>query len=86
MARTDEEKLALVAEAKKKLAEREKRIRQRINARTRKEDTRRKIVVGSVVMAHMEHDENFRHIVETVLKNWTQRDTDRKLLGLPPLK
>ena len=52
--------------------------------RSRKEDTRRKILVGAIILAKVEHGE----INETQLRQWLSdslmRSDDRELFSLPP--
>ncbi len=57
----------------------------RLRSKDRKQENRRKIIVGAVVLAHAEHDPQFADLLDTILKNRTTRETDREFLGLPPL-
>ncbi|GIT93356.1 hypothetical protein JANAI62_37820 [Jannaschia pagri] len=83
--KTDEQRLQELQETRAKLAEREKGIKARLSAKKRKEDARRKVIVGAVILANAEHDEEFHDYIWTILKNRVIRDTDREFLGLPPL-
>ena len=85
MRKTPEEKLAEIEEASQRLKAQKQAIKAQLRSKTRKEDTRRKVIVGSVVLAHAEHDPEFEELLWTILKNRTIRETDRKFLGLEPL-
>ena len=50
------------------LAEQIKDQKAKIAGKKRKEDTRRKIVAGAIALEHMEHDENFKNVMEGLLK------------------
>ncbi len=82
---TDEQKLKRLEEAQTKLAARKKAVQARLRSKERKQDNRRKIIVGAVLLAHAEHDERFKDLIWTILKNRTLRESDREFLGLPPL-
>ena len=66
--KTQEEKLADLQTKQKQLAEQVKNQQAKIKQEERKKDTRRKIVAGAIALEHMEHDENFRHVMEGLLK------------------
>lgn len=83
--KTDEQRLTELQQAKDKLAAREKAIKARLRSKERKHDNRRKIIVGAVLLAHAEHDERFKDLIWTILKNRTLRKADREFLGLTPL-
>lgn len=83
--KTPEQKIKELEVAQARIRAKMKDEKAKLQKQKRREDTRRKIIVGSVILAHMEHDENFKHVIETVLKNRTIRDDDRMLLGLEPL-
>lgn len=51
--------------------------------RKRKDDTRRKILVGAIVLAKVEHGEMDRALLARWLKQGLVRDDDRALFGLP---
>ena len=50
--------------------------------RERKADTRRKILVGAIVLAKVEHGEMDRALLERWLEQGLVRDDDRQLFGL----
>ena len=50
--------------------------------RERKEDTRRKIVAGAVVLKHMEHDDAFAAAMHALLNKFVDKLPDRALFGL----
>ena len=52
-----------------------------ISQQKRKDDTRRKIITGAIVLAHMEHDAAFKHTVEELLRRYL-KDSDRELFDL----
>ena len=52
----------------------------------RKADTRRKILVGSLALSHMEKDSEFKSFIERILDEKLTRDMDRKLFGLQPMQ
>jgi hypothetical protein len=72
----------------KQLKARQVRIEARRRAldgrRTRREDTRRKVLVGAIVLGRVERGE----LSQTVLSAWLEaaltRDEDRRLFGLEP--
>ena len=51
--------------------------------RERKADTRRKILVGAIVLAKVEHGEMDRALFQRWLEQGLVRDDDRRLFGLP---
>jgi len=51
--------------------------------RERKADTRRKILVGAIVLAKVEHGEMDRALLQQWLEQGLVRDDDRRLFGLP---
>lgn len=65
---TPEEKIKALEQKQSQLAEQIKNQKARIKGKKRKEDTRRKIVAGAIALEHMAHDENFRHVMEGLLK------------------
>lgn len=87
MAKIDHRIEALEARLKQ-LKARQARIEARRRAlegrRTRREDTRRKVLVGAIVLGRVERGE----LTQTVLTTWLEagltRDEDRRLFGLAP--
>ena len=57
-------------------------------AKRRKEDTRRKIIVGAMAMENMEMHPNgaFARELQRVLNEHVIRPKDRELIGLPPIR
>ena len=84
--KTPQERLDELKAAKAKLEAREKRIRRQLAAEKRKKDAHRKIVIGTTLLAHAEHDPEFKELLWTILNNHVMRPHDRKALDLPPLE
>ena len=71
-----------LADAQKKEAQakaRTQKAKALVNAQKRKQDTRRKIIVGGMVIAHMSHDPAFAAEIEKLMKEQITRPEDRKL-------
>ena len=66
--KTPEERLAELQAKQNQIAERVKAQQAKIKAEERKKDTRRKIVAGAIALEHMEYDENFKHVMEGLLR------------------
>ena len=85
--KTPEQKLAELQEKQRQIAERIKTENARIQSQKRKEDTRRKILAGSVALNHAEHDpKGFGADLKAQIAKNVTRDDDRALFGLAPLK
>jgi len=69
---TPEQKIATLEKKQSQLAEQIKDQKARIKAKERKQDTRRKIVAGAIALEHMEHDENFKHVMNGLLKKYVK--------------
>lgn len=65
---TPEQKIAQLEAKQARLQEQVKNEKAKISAKNRKEDTRRKIVAGAIALEHMEYDENFKNVMEGLLK------------------
>lgn len=78
-------RLEVLREKQEKLAAQIKQIEARSKQRDRKLETRRKILVGSMVTEWMEKDPELKARIEAGLKGWLTRDIDRKAFGLEPL-
>ena len=76
--KSPEERLAELQKKQNQIAERVKAQQAKIKTDDRKKDTRRKIVTGAIALEHMEHDENFRHVMEGLLKK-DVKETDLHL-------
>ena len=86
---TEDEALSKVEKLKAKKAALDAEIKRAEAAerkKARKEDTRRKIVVGGALLAHAELKPEFRDYMAKVLDKAVTRPVDRKLLGLPDPK
>lgn len=82
---TDEQQLKRLEEAQTKLAARKRAVQARLQSKDRKIRNRRIAIIGAVIEAHAERDEQFHDYIWTILKNRVTRDADREFLGLPPL-
>jgi prefoldin subunit 5 len=87
--RTGSKRLSKIAELEAKLRQLKER-QQSVEARRRtlearrerKADTRRKILVGAIVLAKVEHGEMDRALLRRWLEHGLTRDDDRRLFGL----
>ena len=71
-------------EAKKKRLDAEARkLKSTISKKERTEDTRRKILLGSLLMAKVENGQWSQENLMGELDGFLTRDIDRKLFGLP---
>lgn len=61
--------------------------RARLRQQRRKQDTRRKIIVGAIAMEHADqgNDREFAATLFRLLNRYVTRPADRALLDLPPL-
>lgn len=82
---TTEEKLRRLEEKQAKNKAEISRIKARLNQEKRKKDTRRKILIGSMVLAKKKEG-NDKWWAEwlSALDNYLEKDRDRALFGLPP--
>lgn len=85
MRKTPNEKIEELQAAKAKIQARIQTEKSKLRKKQRKEDARKKIIIGAVVMAHAEHDDIFAEKLLTLLDEHTLRPADRELLGLEPL-
>lgn len=69
--------------AKKIAIESRQKIRQKQGER--KQDTRRKILIGALILEKMEKDEELKQKVTKELDQFLTRKTDRELFALSPL-
>lgn len=76
-----EEKLQ---QAKAKKAQIDARKRAAETKKRRQEDTRKKVLVGAVVLAEIDRGGYIKATVERLLDQHLTRPTDRALFGLPP--
>ena len=65
-----------------------KDIEKREKVKQRKEDTRRKIIIGALVMTHMEKNKSsdFTRKVEALVNEYVTKPNERALFGLDPLE
>jgi hypothetical protein len=72
---------------RRKLAEQIRQIDARQADRQRRDDTRRKIIVGALAITHAEQDghDDFRQTLYGLVNRYTTRPGDRALFGLDPL-
>lgn len=80
--KTPEQQLHDLEEKEAQLKARKQDLKARVRQEQRKQDTRRKVIVGAVVMEHANHDPQFADLLEHVLSKAVVRDADRELLGL----
>lgn len=76
-----EARLKLLKEQSKALKARE---RQREQAQARKDDTRRKILIGSFYLSKMKDDDGFALKVKQQLDKYLTAERDRNLFDLKP--
>jgi large subunit ribosomal protein L7/L12 len=81
---TTQERLKKLEDQKAALAARIAREKAKQSAADRKRDTRRKIIVGAIVLERCERDANFKEMIDTLLDRHAIRDKDRETLGLAP--
>lgn len=89
MAGIDDRILALetrLKEAKAKRARAEAKKRAAERALSRQQDTRRKILIGAVVLGMTDRGEMAVDALMTMLDGHLSRDDDRALFDLPPLQ
>ena len=83
-----DERISSLETKLKQLKTRQQRIDARARAlssrRARKDDTRRKILIGATVLARIDRHELDHAELETWLDAHLTRDDDRVLFGLPP--
>ena len=58
----------------------------RERVKLRKEDTRRKIIAGSLALQHAASNDDFRSLMWEILTNQVLNVNDRKLFDLPPVE
>lgn len=80
IAQQEERLRQLKARQQKLLAQR----RTEESKRIRTEDTRRKILLGSMLWARMSSDDSINSQTLADLEQWLSRDDDRRLFSLPP--
>jgi hypothetical protein len=80
------DRIAALKAKKEKLAERLNNLEAKAKNDNRKRDTRRKIIVGGAVLAHMEKHPDFAKSVTAILAAAVGRPNDRETVAdlLPP--
>lgn len=74
--------LEKLKEKQQQLQARIKLVEAKEKQKQRKEDTRRKILIGAMVMDGMSKNDDYKAKIETNLKKYLTKDTDKKLFGL----
>tara|TARA_R110002126_G_scaffold185894_3_gene334552 strand:+ start:219 stop:491 length:273 start_codon:yes stop_codon:yes gene_type:complete len=82
MAKSPEERLAELKAAQDKIKAKIQQEQAKLRSKKRKDDTRRKIIIGAAVIAQAEQDEGFRSQLDQIVDGHTTRDIDRQFLGL----
>jgi hypothetical protein len=77
-----EEQLRVLKARQQRLLARERRI---TSQRERREDTRRKILIGAMILEHIEQGRYSREALKAALDRFLTRDADRALFELAPL-
>lgn len=78
------EKLKKLEERRSKIAAEIARVRARETAQTRKDDTRRKVLLGALLLSMLDSGELPREKVDSALARFLSRPQDRVLFSLPP--
>ena len=80
------DRIAALKAKKDALAAQLNTLQQKAKGENRKIDTRRKIIVGGAVLAHMEKHPDFAKLVRTILAASVGRQNDREAIAdlLPP--
>ena len=79
-------KIERMKQRQKKLTSDIRKEENKLKSQDRKDDTRRKIIMGALVFAHMEKDAEFKAICERLQREGIKSDTDRELFSLSPLE
>ena len=86
MAKLDE-RISVMEQRLKQLKARQQRAEARKRTldsqKKRQIDTRRKILVGAIILAQVERGEMSERELRELLDRWLERDDDRALFGLP---
>lgn len=80
--RPPEEQLAELERKEAQLKARIQKKRAEVKSKNRRQDTRRKIIAGAIVLEHAERDQFFANTLTKLLDQHVKRPEDRKLLGL----
>jgi len=79
-------KLKKLQQKKEQIDARIKLIEAREKSKAKKDDTRRKILIGAMIMEQMEKSDESKKKVLSSLSGFLTRPLDRKLFGLPDTK
>lgn len=82
--RTEEEKLAALSAKRKAIEAQIQAVTARQKERVRKDDTRRKILAGAVILAEAEKTPAAKQRFMALLDQHLVRDIDRAVFDLPP--
>lgn len=82
--RTDVEILADLTAKQQAIEARIEAVKARTKERARKEETRRKILVGAVILAEAEQSDAAKQRLLSLLDKHLVRSVDRAAFGLPP--
>lgn len=82
--RTDDEILADLTAKQREIEMRINTVKARSKERARKEETRRKVLVGAVILAEAERSEAAKQRLQALLDKHLVRPVDREVFGLPP--
>lgn len=80
------DRLNKLEERRSKIAAEITRVKAREAAQTRKEDTRRKVLLGALVLAMLEKGEWPKEKIDSALARFLSRPQDRSLFDLPPVE
>lgn len=80
------ERLARLEEQRARINAEIQRVRAREQQQKRKEDTRRKVLVGAWILGKVESGEWPEQKLIEAMDSYLERDNDRALFGLPPIQ
>ena len=80
--KTPDEQLAALELKEAQLKARIQKKRAEVKGQARKQDTRRKIIVGALVLEHAQRDKLFGLTLQKLLREHVTRPEDRKLFDL----
>lgn len=76
-----EQKLSKLEQKKQQLEEQIKTIKARQKQQARKDDTRRKILIGAAMLKEAKSNKEFARILSTLLDKNIEKEKDRRLAG-----
>lgn len=80
--KSPEEQLAELELKESQLKARIQKKRAEVRGKTRRQDTRRKIIAGAIALEHAERDQFFANTLNKLLREHVTRPEDRKLFDL----